>query len=213
MRGFIFDLDGTLLDSIGLWTQIDIDYMKRHKIEYKREYSDVIKRLSYEECALYFKEVLGVQRSVEEIQKDWMEMSYEAYAHHLSLKPFAYEFVKQCAAKGKCIVATSCRRVCAEAALKRCGLDEFLEGIVTTDEIGLNKENPEIYFACADKIGCLPEECYVFEDVVSAATCANRAGFHVIGIHDEMWKNDSDEMKKVCERIITSFDELLEVKK
>lgn len=210
MKGFIFDLDGTLLDSLGLWQDIDKKYMAMHDIEYKRAYTDEIKRLTYIECAYYFKNVLGIKKEVEEIQKDWREMSHAAYQNELPLKPFAFEFVRECAKEGKCIVATSCFKESAVAALKRTGLFGYMEDIITTDEVGFNKENPKIYEICAEKLGLKPEECYVFEDVYGAALCASKAHFKVIGIMDDMWMKDRDEMKKICLRTIDSFKELMD---
>lgn len=209
MKGFIFDLDGTLLDSIGLWKQIDLDYMKLHGIEYKKEYTDDIKKLTFTECAYYFKDRLGVSKSIEEIQKDWLEMSYEAYENELKLKPYAYEFVKKCKEHGKCIIATSCEYKSAFAALTRLGLmDDFVE-IVTTEMVKANKENPAVYHECAKRLSLDIKDCIVFEDVVSAARCANEAGFQVVGVLDEAWLHDWEELQKVSCRTIHSFQELL----
>ena len=210
MKGFIFDLDGTLLDSLGLWQDIDKRYMALHGIEYKREYTDEIKRLTYVESSYYFKDVLGVNKDVEEIQRDWREMSHAAYQNDLLLKPYAYEFVSACAKKGECILATSCFKESAVAALKRTGLWAYMEDVVTTNEVGVNKDHPKIYEVCAEKLGLKPKECYVFEDVYSAALCASKAGFKVIGILDDMWMKDQDEMKKICQKTIYSFKELLD---
>lgn len=209
MKGFIFDLDGTLLDSLGLWLDIDKKYMAKHGIEYKREYSDEIKKLTFDECAVYFRDVLGVNRQIDEIQQDWQDMSLYAYQNDLKLKPYAYEFVKQCAKQGKCIIATSCHKKSATAALKRNGLLDFIEEIVTTNETGINKENPHIYEMCAEKLGCQIKDCTVFEDVIGAAKSAASVGFNVVGVYDEMWSNDFEELKKTCSRTIHSFEELL----
>ena len=210
MKGFIFDLDGTLLDSLGLWLDIDKKYMAMHGIEYKREYTDAIKRLTYVECSYYFKNVLGVDKEAEEIQQDWMDMSHAAYQNDLPLKPYAYEFVQKCTSMGKCIIATSCHKESAIAALKRTGLYSMMEDVVTTNEVGLNKENPRIYELCAQKLDLSPEECIVFEDVASAALCAHQAHFKVIGILDDMWSHDQSELKRVCVKTIHSFKELID---
>ena len=83
MRGFIFDLDGTLLDSLGMWQQIDIEYMAKHGVVYKREYSDEIKKMTFNECAYYFRDTLGIQRDIEDMKQDWKDMSYDYYKNHL----------------------------------------------------------------------------------------------------------------------------------
>lgn len=209
MKGFIFDLDGTLLDSLDMWRNIDIEYMARYGITYKDEYGDRIKRLTFKECAYYFRDELGINRDIEDILQDWQDMSYHKYKDELELKRYAYEFVKECSKHGKCMVATSCVLDCATEALKRTGLYEFMDCIITTNEIGSNKENPKIYYASAEKLGCEIEDCYVFEDVLSAMKTASDAGFKVIGVHDKKWVHEVDEMKKVCVKYIESFKELL----
>ncbi|MGN1344344.1 MAG: HAD family hydrolase [Traorella sp.] len=210
MKGFIFDLDGTLLDSLGLWLEIDKKYMATYNIEYKKEYSDDIKKLSFKECATYFRETLGINRSEKEMIQDWKEMSYEAYKNELTLKPYAYEFVRKVHQYGPCILATSCEINSCLAALDRLGLSSYFDAIVTTDELKVNKENPLIYLECAKRIKCEIDDCYVFEDVLSACKSAFRAHFHVIGVYDEMWLDDKEEMMKVCDRYIYSFKELLD---
>lgn len=209
MKGFIFDLDGTLLDSLGLWLAIDKEYMSRHGIVYKREYSDHIKTLSFDECAYYFRDVLGVNRSIEEIKQDWNDMSTHAYLHELQLKPFALEYVKQCASIGCCILATSCQHDKAVAALKRCGIYDYFSHVITTNELGVNKENPLIYQTCAKLMNLEPQDCTVYEDIVSACKCAYDNGFQVIGVYDKMWEHEQAHLAQVTHRVIHSFEELL----
>lgn len=209
MKGFIFDLDGTLLDSLDMWKNIDVEYMARYGIQYKDEYGDRIKRLTFQECAYYFRDELGIDRKIDDILQDWREMSYDAYKYELQLKPYAYEFVRECSKHGKCMVATSCQEDCAIEALKHLGLYEYMDCVLTTTEIGANKENPKIYYASAQKLGCEIEDCYVFEDVLSAMKTAYDANFKVIGVYDKKWHHEVEEMKKYCVKYIESFQELL----
>lgn len=209
MKGFIFDLDGTLLDSLGMWLKIDKDYMARYGIEYKREYSDVIKTLTYDQCAYYFRDELGIDRSIELIKQDWREMSKHEYAHNLELKPYAREFVMQCVKEGRCIIATSCQKEQVIACLKRLDLIDYFVDIITTHDVGKSKEHPDIYLRSAEKLGLLVEDCVVFEDVLEAATCAYNAGFEVVGVYDPMWQKDEEAMRKVSSRYICSFEECL----
>lgn len=210
MIGFIFDLDGTLLDSLGLWLEIDKKYMAQYGIEYKKEYSDEIKKLTFHECATYFRETLGINRAPEEMIQDWKDMSFEAYKNELQLKPGALDFVKECHRYGRCILATSCEIQSAKAVCERTGLMNYIDEIVTTNELGVNKENPLIYLECAKRLHCEAKNCYVFEDVLSASQCAKNANFHVIGVYDSMWEHDRNKMIEICDRYILSFRELLD---
>lgn len=210
MKGYIFDLDGTLLDSLSLWLTIDQEYMSRHGIEYKREYTDHIKTLTFDECAHYFKETLGVKRSIEEIQADWNEMSTQAYFHELSLKPYAKDYVRQCAEEGICVLATSCQHDKAVAALKRNGIYDCFAHVITTNELGVNKDNPLIYQTCAKLMGLEVQDCTVFEDIVSGCKTAYESGFQVVGVYDAMWEHEQDQLAKVTHQIIHSFEELLD---
>ena len=195
MKGFVFDLDGTLLDSLGMWLEIDIEYMAKHGVEYKREYSDEIKKMTFVECTDYFRDVLGINRSKEEMIQDWKDMSYDYYNHHLQLKPFALEYVKKCAQEGKCMICTSCEINAANAVVDRCGLRPYIQEILTTGEMGINKENPEMYLECSRRLGIDVKDCTVYEDVLTAAHTASKAGFNVVGVYDKMWANDEAEMK------------------
>lgn len=213
MKGFIFDLDGTLLDSLGMWRKIDIEYMARHGIEFKEEYAHIIKKLTFHECAYYFRDTLGVKREIDDIIQDWQDMSFHEYSENLELKPYAYEFVKECKKHGKIVLATSCNRDCAIVALKRCGIYEDMDAIITTNEIGYNKQHPEIYLKSLEMLGCEKENCYVFEDVLSAIKTAHDAGFKVIGIKDKMWEKEEHLIKNYCVKYIDSFKELIECDK
>lgn len=210
MKGFIFDLDGTLLDSLGMWLDIDIKYMKMHGVEYKRQYSDDISKLNHEECAIYFRDVIGIKKDTEQMKKDWKEMSEKEYFYHLQLKPYAYEFVRECSKYGKCILATSCHRKNAQAVLNRTGLNEFIHEIITTNELGVNKDTPDIYLECAKHLGLDIKDCYVFEDVVTAIKAASSAGFHVVSMNDKMWLKEKENIIKYSKRNIDSFQELLD---
>lgn len=98
----------------------------------------------------------------------------------------------------------------ALAALKRLNLLDYFENIVTTEDVGKNKEYPDIYLECAKQLDLKPKECLVYEDILSALKCAGNAGFHVVGVYDEMWENDKQEMQLFADKYIASFKELLD---
>ena len=118
--------------------------------------------------------------------------------------------VRECSKYGKCILATSCHRKNAQAVLDRTGLNEFIHEIITTNELGVNKDTPDIYLECAKHLNIDIHDCYVFEDVVTAIKAARKANFHVISINDKMWEKEKNEIIKYSSRNIDSFKELLD---
>ena len=118
--------------------------------------------------------------------------------------------MKACNKYGKCILATSCHRKNAQAVLDRTGLSEFIHDIITTNELGVNKDTPDIYLEAARHLNLDIDDCYVFEDVVTAIKAARKAKFHVISINDKMWEKEKEEIMKYSSRNIDSFKELLD---
>lgn len=209
-KGFIFDLDGTLLDSMDLWHEVDRKYLANYGIEYIPKYSDDIKGLTFDETAQYFIEQFNIPLDPETIKAQWNEMVEEKYKHHVLFKkgvPAFLELLKK--HNIKMCVATSCNKRHATMALKRLGLLSYFEFIRTSDEAGKNKEYPDLFEQCASLLSLKKEECVVMEDLYNALKVAKAAGFLTMCVYEEHHKHEIEKIKEIVNCYIYSFEELL----
>lgn len=216
MKGMIFDADGTLLDSMGLWEQIDRDFLKAHGLTYSRQISEQVKTMSLTQSSEYFRDLLYPRETVtaKDIAKEIDAMCGQAYALHISAKPFALDFLQAAKAEGyQMCVATASKEEPIRMALERLGLLPYFTFVLGADQVDSGKTDPAIFLECARRFGSGPEEIWVFEDALHAAKTASLAGFRVIGLYDESIGRNKKEMKGYCRRYVDSFAQLLDQEK
>ncbi|MDO4615949.1 MAG: HAD family phosphatase [Lachnospiraceae bacterium] len=212
-KGAIFDLDGTLLDSMWIWDQIDIEFLAKRGIqEVPKDYQETIATFGAEKTAVYTIERFGLKDKPEDLVREWLDMAHDYYANHLQLKEYVYEYL--CFLHEKKVpmaVATSSDIALVKPCLERTGLLPLLDTVLTVRDIGRGKQFPDIYLEAAKRLDCVPEECLVFEDVLEAATTAKNAGFPVVGVAENRCPQASAELlKQQADHYIESFRELPE---
>lgn len=207
-QGLIFDLDGTLLESMQVWVEIDRLYMEIHNIEYKEEYTQIIKTLTFEESAQFFIDEFHLEMKKEDIMAEWRTMAADAYFDHIPLKPYVRECLDILKNHVPMVIATSCETHFANAALARLGVLDYFEIILSTKDLGVSKELPDIFQISAKLMGMKAEDCLVFEDVHTAIKSASDAGFDVCGVYDDSSKNDEKRNREISYVYIKSFKEL-----
>ncbi len=206
----IFDLDGTLLDSLGVWTDIDREFLKKRGIAVPNDYQDAIKCMSMREAADYTAARFMLKESADELIAEWLDMAQTAYATTVGLKPFAKEYLEALHKMGvRLAVATSSARELFVPALKRNGIWELFSATVTTAEVGRGKEFPDVYLKAADLLGARPEDCAVFEDVPAAVRTARKAGFYTVAVQDNYSLHEEAELRALANEYLSSFGELL----
>ncbi|SMC47590.1 HAD family hydrolase [Papillibacter cinnamivorans] len=207
---YIFDLDGTLIDSNGVWVQIDLDFLSRRGLSVTEEYTEFVTHATYQNAAGFTKEYFSLPETPEEIMKAWSDMAFDAYAHTVPLKDGVREFLFRCGREGlPMAVATSCMPHLCDAALRQHGIRDLFQAVITADEAGCDKRNPEIYLMAARRLEAAPEECTVFEDSPAAVLSARSAGMRVVGVYDSFFAPWEEEMRRRCHGYIRSFRELL----
>lgn len=206
----IFDLDGTLIDSISAWEDVDTKWLIMHGITPTGEILDKFKTMEFSDAAIYAQKELGVKESAEVLFSEWTTLVFEAYSKLIPLKPFAGEILEKYKKEGKKILlATSCKKECCLAALKNLGIEEYFDTIVFTDDVGLGKAYPDIYLRCAEVAGENCENCLVFDDIYDALKSAHKAGMDFCTVYDKATSRPLSAMKEEAEYFIESFSELL----
>ncbi len=208
-RAVIFDLDGTLVDSMWMWKAIDIEYLGRFGIEVPKTLQADIAGMSFSETAVYFKETFHIPDSLESIKAAWNEMAYDKYTHEVPLKPGALSFLKRLKAKGiRTGIATSNSKELVEAAVKALGIEDYLDEIHTSCEVAKGKPAPDIYLLVAEYLGIDPKQCLVFEDIPEGIMAGKKAGMQVCAVEDDFSLPQTDEKKKLADYYIASYDEV-----
>ncbi len=206
----IFDLDGTLLDSMPAWKNLDIQFLKKYDITPPDNIHEITKRLSLKASAEYFSYDLGVPLSPEEVITGFNEMIEGRYRLDIPMKPYVREYLDKEKEKGtKMCVLTASEYSYVYEALKRLDLVRYFEFIMTCSQAGVGKDKDEVFHIASNRLGGSTGDTAVFEDALHAAETAKRAGYTVVGVYDESGKRDKEKMKLVVDRYIMSFQELL----
>lgn len=206
----IFDMDGTILDSMGMWASLGSDFLKSYGVNPPSDIDDIIMPMGMYESAKYFVDNFDIDLTVEEIVKQVYASIENQYKHHLQLKPFVYDYFKSLHEKGiKMCVATATDKTLAEAVLKRVGALELLEFVITCDEVGVGKEQPTIYLKSVEGLGSTVEKTVIFEDAIHCINTAKKAGFTVVGVHDTSSAKHMDVLKEKCDKYIMGYEELV----
>lgn len=206
---YLFDLDGTLIDSNGIWAEVDRVFLSRRGFPYTKEYRDGMAHMIFPLAAQFTKEYCGLDESCEDIMAEWMELARDNYSH-VALKPFARELLEKLSSEGERLaVFTSAVPVHCDTALSVHGLGRFFERVVYAHELGMNKSSPEAFLAAARELGARPEDCILLDDSVRSCRAAKEAGMYVIGVYDGVFADVEAEMPTACDRFIRSLCELL----
>ncbi len=207
----VFDMDGTIMDSLGVWEKIDREFLENKRgIKVPDDYVESISAMSYTEIANYTKERFGLPDTPEELMAEWTQMAEYEYAHNIRTKKGVKEYIERLRSLDKKIVlCTSSPKCFYEGALKNNNLYDLFDAFANTCEAGEGKSSRKVYVLAARKAGTTPDKCLMFEDVLSAATTAKKAGMTVCGVYDERGRAYRRELQKICDYYIDSFDELL----
>jgi len=209
-EGALFDLDGTLLDSMWLWEKIDEEFLSRRGIKVPPDYFHTIAPMTFRETAEYTRERFHLDEPPEEIMAEWNAMARDAYAYKVPLKPYAKEYLQYLKGKGVRLgTATSLPDILSEPALKRLGIYHLFDAFTSTDEVNRGKSRPDLYILGVSKLGVPPEKCVVFEDTLEGIKGVLAAGMKPCGVYDEHYASSQEDMKKLCEAYIYNFRQLL----
>lgn len=206
IEAVIFDLDGSLVDSMWIWKDIDIAYLGRYGIECPADLQASIEGMSFSETAVYFKERFHIPESLDEIKQTWNDMAREMYLNKVPFKTGVPEFLDICKQKGiKLGIATSNSRELVEELAKVRGLKDYFDCIMTACEVSKGKPAPDIYMAVAKQLNVNPANCLVFEDIVPGIMAGKSAGMQVCAVEDEYSVYQRADKEKLADYYIEDF--------
>ncbi len=209
-KGIIFDLDGTLVESNGVWSQIDIDFLGKRGFAVPHDYGKVVSAMDFQTAAVYTKERFGLEESTEAIAKEWRDMAIWHYTNDIKAVRGAPQFVRSLKEKGvKLALATASSKELYEPVLKRHGIYDCFDFFATTEQVERGKGFPDIYLFAAEGIGVKPEECAVLEDIIEAIRAAKQGGFTVFARQHEHYKNDHSEMSQTADMTFSDYIDLM----
>jgi len=206
----IFDIDGTLVDSMHVWTDIDDIFLEKYHLEEPENFHEGMEGKSYSETAQYFLDLFPeLPHTKQELEDEWHEMAFEIYTKELQLKKGAYDFIVDMHKVGiKLGIATSNSRDLAEGLLMNTGVWQYLDAVWTSDEAKAGKPAPDVYLKVAESLGVKPERCLVFEDVPNGILAGINAGMKVCAVEDTFSKPQEERKKELADYYIQDYDDI-----
>lgn len=205
----IFDLDGTCLDSMWLWEEVDREFLGRRGFEVPDDYLEAISIIGFLEAAKYTIARFGLKESPKEIMEEWTQLAIKKYEQEVGLKPGVKDYMAKLKERGvKMAVATASFREMFMPALKNNGIYEMFEAFVTVGDVGKSKAFPDVYLEAAKLLGASPKETVVFEDVFEGINTASKAGFFTVAVKEPTSAKFEENIKEKSHVFIESYEKM-----
>ena len=206
----IFDLDGTLVDSMWMWGEIDVEFLRRQSCQVPDDLEEHIAGMSFTEAATYFKQRFHLSMSIENIKQDWIDMARDKYINEAMLKPGAIKLIQYLKMHNvKMGIATSNSHELVQEVLVARDIEGDFNEIHTSCEVERGKPAPDIYLLVAKLLGVAPDKCLVFEDIPMGIEAGNAAGMKTCAVDDRFSSHQDAEKRKIADYYIHSFEEVL----
>ena len=208
IRAAVFDVDGTLLDSMPIWRDVGARYLRSLGLAPEPGLADILFPMSFEEGAWYLKDRYGLGQSQEEVQAGVSAIIDGFYRREVALKPGAAAFLAKLAERGiPMALATTGDPPLVAAALDRLGVAGYFSRTFTCAELDTTKRRPDIYLAAAAYLGAAPAETAVFEDVLHALRAAGDAGFFTVAVEDAESRGDREAIRACAKVYLRDFQD------
>lgn len=215
IKAVIFDLDGTLVDSMWMWKEIDIEYLSEKGAvipEDIQAFQEELEGMGFTETAIFFKKRFQIEDSLEEIKKTWISMAEEKYCHEVPLKAGIREFLEELKNRDIRIgISSSNSRELIEMVLKAHHIEKYFDCITTCCEVSNSKPAPDVYLKTAEGLHITPKACLVFEDVPMGIMAGKNAGMKVCAVDDLYSKKQEKDKRRLADYYIENYDEVWKV--
>lgn len=210
IEAIVFDIDGTLIDSMHVWRDVDDIFIEKYHLTVPEDFYEGMEGKSYSETAQYFLDVFPeLPHTVKELEEEWHEMVFDIYTKEMSLKKGAYEFILTMHNEGKKLgIATSNSRDLAEGMLKSNDVWKYFDSVWTSDEAKMGKPAPDVYLKVAESLGVKPEQCLVFEDVPNGILAGKNAGMKVCAVADVFSMPQEQRKRELADYYIQDYDDI-----
>lgn len=203
---YLFDLDGTLLDSLGMWSGLDGVFLKKRGLFAGPDYTAAVSAMSFEEAAAYTLRRFSLAETPAELIREWESLAEEAYRENILLKPGAEGFLQQLKASGgKLAVATALPPRLYGPVLTRNGVYELFDAFASVGEVKRGKGFPDVYLLAAERLGVPPARCVVFEDVLPGIRGAKAAGMAAFGFYDPAAAPDEAQIRAEADAYLEAW--------
>lgn len=195
----IFDFDGTMADTAGIWRQVDLAFLERRGLPYTPDYPQRLSTLGFVDGARYTIELYGLDETVGEICAEWMRESAELYRTTVRLRPGVEAYVRSLGTRGiRCALATT-NDASVLRGMRHVDVDGLFDACVFGAEVGRGKDHPDIYLEAARRLGTPASSCLVFEDNLDAVRSASRAGMHTCAVRAEDPTQPVEELRQTAD--------------
>ncbi len=210
MKHYIFDLDGTLIDSMPIWKDTGKNFLLNHGFTPPDNLQEIVKSQTLYQTAEHFQKELGVPFTAEEITAEIISFVEEQYRTTIPLKPFAKEFLEKEKKNGaKMCILTASEASYIHLALNRLDISKYFDFVMTCTETGLYKSGPDVFHTAMERLDGTPDDTIVFEDALYAIKGAKQGGLTVYAIEEPVMEQEKAEIQALADRYLTSYKELL----
>lgn len=211
IEAIIFDLDGSLVDSMWIWPEVDEEYFVKYGLTKPEGFYEEMEGKSYTEVAqLYLDTFPQLPCTIDEIKQEWNDMTYEKYCTEVPLKPGAREMIETLYAQGvRFGIASSNSIDLVKAVIRALGVEHYFDSIHTSCEVRTGKPAPDVYLLAAKDLQIVPEHCLVFEDVPMGILAGKNAGMRVCAVDDRFSKNLEEKKRSLADYYIKDYYDII----
>ena len=212
MKTYLFDFDGTLVDSMPAYVGVMMRILDENNIAHDKSIVKIITPLGFVGTAKYYREVMGVKMPEDELIATMHRYAYDEYAYNIPAKSNVIDVLKKLKENGAALnVLTASPHATLDPCLKRLGIFDLFCNVWSCEDFGTTKSDPEIYRMAAEKMGATVDKVLFLDDNYNADKTAKSAGMKVCGVYDDSSAEYTDEIKEVSDFYINDFSELIDI--